>query len=146
PQARRVHGRLAEMRALAVVAVAVLLAAPGGCARRDVTVLKFWAMGREAEVVRDLMPEFEKAHPGVRVEIQALPFTSAHEKLLTAFAGDSTPDVCQLGNTWIAEFTTLDALVALDERVAASKVVDRSDYFDGIWATNVIEGRLRGVP
>jgi len=129
------------------LALGVLLAATlAGCGQRDVTVLKFWAMGREAEVVSELMPEFEKAHPGVRVEIQALPFTSAHEKLLTAFAGDSTPDVCQLGNSWIPEFTALDALAPLGERIAASKVVDRSDYFDGIWATNVIEGQVRGVP
>jgi multiple sugar transport system substrate-binding protein len=136
-------GRMWARRAGVLCALFVTLA---GCGQRDVTVLKFWAMGREAEVVHELMPEFEKAHPGVRVEIQALPFTSAHEKLLTAFAGDSTPDVCQLGNSWIPEFTALDALTPLDERIAASKVVDRSDYFDGIWATNVIEGQVRGVP
>ena len=112
----------------------------------EVTVLKFWAMGREAEVVRALVPEFESRHPGVKVEVQQLPVTSAHEKLLTAFAGDSTPDVCQLGNTWIAELTTLGALDPLDERVAASKVVDRADYFESIWATNVVDGRTWGVP
>jgi multiple sugar transport system substrate-binding protein len=109
-------------------------------------VLKFWAMGREAEVVRELVPQFEREHPGVRVEVQQLPWTTAHEKLLTAFAGDSTPDVCQLGNSWISEFTTLGALDPLDERIGASQVVDRSDYFEGIWATNIVDGQTWGVP
>ena len=51
------------------------------------TVLRFWAMGREGEVVVDLVREFERAHPGIRVNVQQLPWTAAHEKLLTAFAG-----------------------------------------------------------
>ena len=36
-------------------------------------MLRFWAMGREGEVVAELLPEFERAHPGIRVEVQQLP-------------------------------------------------------------------------
>ena len=74
------------------------------------TVVRFWAMGREGEVVAELVPDFERAHPGIRVEVQQMPWTAAHEKLLTAFAGDALPDVAQLGNTWIPEFVALHAL------------------------------------
>ena len=118
-----------------------------GCSAppRD-TVVRFWAMGREGEVVTELLREFERTHPGIRVEVQQLPWTAAHEKLLTAFAGDATPDVCQLGNTWIPEFAALNALEPLGERVAASAVIDPRDYFPGIWDTNVVDGKLYGVP
>jgi len=58
-------------------------------------------MGVEAEVLARLLPEFERTHPLVKVEIQQLAWTAAHEKLLTAVAGDATPDLCQLGNSWI---------------------------------------------
>src|SRR6185369_7557120 len=61
--------------------------------------IRFWGMGREGEVVAELLPEFERAHPGIHVEVQQIPWTAAHEKLLTAFVGRSTPDVSQLGNT-----------------------------------------------
>jgi multiple sugar transport system substrate-binding protein len=136
-------------RPLAALLTAIVAIAPlSGCGTsgRGETVLKFWAMGREGEVVVDLIPEFERTHPGIRVEVQQLPWTAAHEKLLTAFAGDATPDICQLGNTWIPEFAALGALEPLDARVAASQVVDHGDYFAGIWDTNVIEGKLYGVP
>ena len=103
-------------------------------------------MGREGEVVSDLIPDFERAHPGIRVKVQQLPWTAAHEKLLTAFAGDATPDVCQLGNTWIPELVALKALEPLDRDVAASAVIDAADYFAGIWDTNRIDGKLYGVP
>ena len=57
--------------------------------------------------------------PASSVDVQQMPWTAAHEKLLTAFAGDATPDVCQLGNTWIPEFAALGALEPLDARLAA---------------------------
>jgi multiple sugar transport system substrate-binding protein len=110
------------------------------------TTLKFWTIGREGEVVAQLLPEFERAHPGVRIEIQQIPLTAAHEKLLTAFAGDALPDLCQLGNTWIPEFAALGALEPLQPYVDASSVVHSDDYFSGIWDTNVIDGALYGVP
>ena len=103
-------------------------------------------MGREGEVVSDLIPEFERAHPGIRVKVKQLPWTAAHEKLLTAFAGDATPDVCQLGNTWIPELVALNALEPLDRDAAASPVIDAADYFAGIWDTNRIDGKLYGIP
>ncbi|NYE59066.1 multiple sugar transport system substrate-binding protein [Duganella sp. 1224] len=125
-----------------------LLALLSSCTQRQQqgVVLKFWAMGREGEVVTALIPEFERAHPGVRVEVQQLPWTAAHEKLLTAFAGEVMPDIFQLGNTWIPEFEVLNALAPLDSYVAASAVVKQDDYFPGIWDTNVVDGKLWGLP
>ncbi|GJI89995.1 sugar ABC transporter substrate-binding protein [Duganella hordei] len=131
--------------ALLVLAGATLLSS---CAPRQEqgVVLKFWAMGREGEVVTALMSEFERTHPGVRVEVQQLPWTAAHEKLLTAFAGDVMPDIFQLGNTWVPEFKAIGALQSLDAPVAASQLVTPSDYFPGIWDTNMVDGKLWGVP
>jgi multiple sugar transport system substrate-binding protein len=103
-------------------------------------------MGREGEVIASLLPQFERAHPEIEVRIQQLPWTAAHQKLLTAFAGDATPDVCQLGNTWIPEFAALKALEPLDAALARSAAVRREDYFAGIWDTNVIGDILYGVP
>ncbi|RCW75674.1 extracellular solute-binding protein [Pseudorhodoferax soli] len=98
--------------------------------------LQFWAMGREAEVVRELLPGFAQRHPGIAVQVQQIPWSSAHEKLLTAYVGNSLPDVFQLGNTWIAEMAQLGVLAPLQARVQASTVVDTGDYFPGILATN----------
>jgi multiple sugar transport system substrate-binding protein len=103
-------------------------------------------MGREGEVIAQLLPQFRKLHPDIEVRIQQLPFTAAHQKLLTAFAGDATPDLCQLGNTWIPEFVALKALEPLDQSLARSVSVQASDYFPGIWDTNIIGGTLYGVP
>lgn len=126
-------------------AVAVALGLPGCAPRREGT-LRFWAMGREGEVANELLADFRREHPGIRVAIEQLPWSAAHEKLLTAFAGDATPDIAQLGNTWLPEFVALGALTPLDERIADTADFQVTDYFEGIWATNRIDGRVYGLP
>jgi multiple sugar transport system substrate-binding protein len=128
------------MRIILILVVAWALA---GCQETSgtPTVVQFWAMGREGEVVRQLIPDFERAHPDVRVEVQQLPWTAAHQKLLTAFAGEALPDVAQLGNTWLPEFVALRAIDSVEP-----SVVDASDYFPGIWQTNVLDQIAYGVP
>jgi multiple sugar transport system substrate-binding protein len=119
----------------------------GGCGERErAETLTFWAMGREGEVVAEMMPEFERRHAGLRVRVQQIPWSAAHEKLLTAFVGDAMPDVFQAGNTWLPEFVALKAVLPLDERVSASHGLDWADYFPGILDTNVIGGRLYALP
>jgi len=121
-------------------------AALAGCARDADKTLRFWAMGRESEVVAELMPAFEREHPGVRVKVEQLPWTAAHEKLLTAFAGDATPDLAQVGNTWLPEMQALGALEPLEPWLARTPALATADYFDGIWATNAPGGQRVGLP
>ena len=139
-------GRAAASRRRVVLASAACSLGLAGCMRRDSGTLRFWAMGREAEIAGELLADFEREHPGIRVRIEQLPWSAAHEKLLTAFAGSVLPDVAQLGNTWLPELAALGALEPLDARVAASPDVPAADYFGGIWDTNVVDGRLYGVP
>ena len=116
------------------------------CAHRRDDTLVFWTFGPEGEAVAKLLPDFERTHPGIRVEVQQLPLSAAHQKLLTAIAGNTAPDMAQLGNTWLPEMVALHALAPLQRRVAASTTVTASDYFASIWATNVSDGQLYGIP
>ncbi len=129
------------------IAAAAGMAPLAGCGRGGGrSTLRFWAMGREGEVAHTLLEGFRAEHPEVELRIEQLPWTAAHEKLLTAFAGDATPDVAQIGNTWLPEMVALGAVEPLDERLAATPAIDRADYFDGIWRTNLVDGRLQGIP
>jgi len=148
PSTARGEG-LGPLAALGVTALCVgLLVSCGAHGRSDgkEITLRFWAFGREGEVLQELMPEFERQNPGTRVRVQQIPWTAAHEKLLTAYVGDATPDLAQLGNTWIPEFAALGALEPLDRWVAGSSVVDSTGYFGGIWNTNVIGDTVFGIP
>src|SRR5207237_3140421 len=132
-----------------VTAVSLMLVAALGCSSASAgnkTTLRIWAMGREGEVLSQLIPGFEKEHPDIHVEVQQIPWTAAHEKLLTAYVGEATPDIAMLGNPWVPEFVALNALEPLDSFVNHSRAIARNDFFDGIWKTNIVNGKTYGIP
>lgn len=120
-----------------------------GCAdldTRDLDRLRVWAIGAEGERLNVLARQFQSENPEIRLEVQTIPWSAAHEKLITAVAGGTEPDICQLGNTWMPEFHAMRALAPLDSFIAASSAVNTDNYFAGPWATNVFDGRVYGVP
>jgi multiple sugar transport system substrate-binding protein len=136
---------LSLARLLLIIFIALWLVGCDSAVDRPV-VVEFWAMGQEGEQVQALLPEFERRHPGIRVRAQQIPWSAAHEKLLTAYAGDAMPDVFQLGNTWIPEFVALRAVAPLDERLKGWPAAALTDYFPGIFATNRLEGQTWALP
>ena len=130
--------------ALGAVLLAVACSRAGGSDR--IQTVRFWGLGREGEVVKDLVPEFERENPGIRIVVQQIPWTAAHEKLLTGFVGGSPPDLAQLGNTWIPEFAAIGALEPLEARISGSRALSPDDYFQGIWETNAFDGAVYGIP
>ncbi|MBI1884226.1 MAG: extracellular solute-binding protein [Chlamydiae bacterium] len=107
--------------------------------------LEMWAMGEEGQKIGQLAREFEQTHPGVKIVVQAIPWGAAHEKLITSVAGESTPDVCQLGSTWVSEFEAMKVLLPLDSFLEKSSL--KSDqFFESSWKVNFIQGSLYGIP
>jgi len=132
--------RRAALGLLAGAAASGLSACSGSS--DGVTRLRFWAMGNEGDHVGDLIPAFERRNPGVKVTIQVIPWTAAHEKLLTSYAGDSLPDVSQIGNTWVAELSAIGALSPTPE--SARDLL--TDQFPAVLDTNAVDGRAMATP
>ncbi|MDZ7294106.1 MAG: sugar ABC transporter substrate-binding protein [candidate division KSB1 bacterium] len=105
-----------------------------------------WAIGAEGERFGPLVEWFRRENPGVDLRVQTIPWSAAHEKLITAVAGGTQPDLCQLGNTWMPEFYAMQALAPLDSFIALSSVVKPERYFPGPWASGVFGGRVYGIP
>lgn len=126
----------------------LVLALCAACGARDrhPQTLVFWALGREGEAVRAVLGGFVQENPEVRLQVQQIPFTAAHEKLLTAYVGRTTPDLAQIGNTWVAEFVALNALEPLTPWLSRTPSLRPEDHFPGIWATNVVDGEVWGIP
>jgi multiple sugar transport system substrate-binding protein len=109
------------------------------CATRPEGALEFWAMGAEAENLPALLKTMAGAPD---VVVQPLPWTAAHEKLLTSYAGGSLPDLGQVGNSWIAELSAIDAILPVPDALAAIT----AGQFPGVVDTNRIGGRLMALP
>ena len=113
----------------------------GGCTRRAAGGLDMWAMGAEAENLPALLAALPGGAPR-DLRIQPLPWSAAHEKLLTGYAGGSLPDLGQVGNSWISELTAIGAILPVP--TAMQSLVD--GQFAGVVDTNRIDGRLMALP
>ncbi len=125
--------------ALAALPLASLL---GGCGARGEGALTVWAMGNEAASLPTLLKGIDWPTGAPPISVQPLPWTAAHEKLLTGFAGDSLPAVGQVGNSWIAELAAIGAIAP----VPAHALALLDDQFAAVVDTNRIAGKTWGIP
>lgn len=100
--------------------------------------ITLWAMGAEGEALPEFVQAFEEANPDVTVEVTAIPWDSAHNKIQTAIAGGNTPDIAMMGSTWMADFG--DAFATVPEEISTD------DFFGGALSTTEIGDRAAGVP
>ena len=103
--------------------------------------IEVWAMGTEGEVLGDFSAAFEEANPEATVEVTAVPWESAHDKLAGAIASGETPDVSLIGTTWMGEFAEAGGLMPTPE-----DLVDEADFFPGAWQSTEVGGTSYGVP
>jgi multiple sugar transport system substrate-binding protein len=120
--------------------------AQGGAEASDVAegqatgTVSVWAMGTEGENLDALAAGFEETNPDVAVEVTAIPWDAAHDKIATSIAGGQTPDISLIGTTWMGEFAETGALDPTPD------LIDPADFFEGAWNTTVVNDTSYGVP
>ncbi|HEY3240823.1 MAG TPA: extracellular solute-binding protein, partial [Acidimicrobiia bacterium] len=82
--------------------------------------------------------DFASAHPGAKVEVQFVPWASAHDQFVTAIGGNQTPDVAEMGSTWTPEFG--------GEGVLAPAEGDLDGYVDSLVEGATVDGEVYGLP
>ncbi|GAA1476290.1 extracellular solute-binding protein [Nocardioides aestuarii] len=153
---RSTHRRTKGLAGIAAVAATSLVltacgrtdSGAGGEAQSDEVsggeatgTIEVWAMGTEGEVLQDFSAAFEEANPEATVEVTAVPWESAHDKLAGAIASGETPDVSLIGTTWMGEFAEAGGLMPTPENL-----VDEADFFPGAWQSTEVGGTSYGVP
>ena len=103
--------------------------------------IEVWAMGTEGDVLGDFAQTFADDNPDAEVDVTAIPWEAAHDKIANAIASGETPDVTLLGTTWMGEFAESGGIDPTPEGL-----VDEADFFEGAWGSTVVGGTSYGVP
>jgi N,N'-diacetylchitobiose transport system substrate-binding protein len=92
--------------------------------------------------------EFEAAHPGDKVEVQFVPWASAHDQFVTAIGGGQVPDVAEMGSTWTPEFGDIGALEPAElAKTGSDDGDDGADRFvSSLVEGATVDGTVYGVP
>lgn len=129
-----------------ILCCALLLLATVLSASAQTIELTVWAMGEEAQKIGAMTAKFEQLNPDIRVKVQAIPWSAAHDKIITAVAGGTGPDVAQMGTTWMAEFGSIGVFEELSSYISRSDVVHQDSFFEGSYETCIVNGKVYGIP
>ena len=142
--------RTARRSAVAVLAAAALAltgcggAAGSGGGDRTLTVWIMEGTNPDAQpFVSELSAAF-KQRTGATLDVQFVQWAGAHDKFVTAIAGGTTPDVAEVGTTWVGEFGDAGALVDIAPRVQEAGLTD--GLVDGLVEAGTLGDALYGMP
>ena len=142
---------MGRIRPVVLVGLGLLLmAALQGCGRSSKSsspTLTMWLVGSEAQAqtINQLAEAFAQ-QTGIRVHCEAVSWSEAHSKYLTAVAGGVQPDIGTMGLTWGAEFGRLGALVDLQQAFPEELAAIRQNTFAGLWHSVEDHSRVFGIP
>ena len=131
------------------LAAAIVALAWAGAASAEQVTLRMWMHEHPPRVPIDkqIVAEFEKANPDIKVDHEIIPVAEYPTKLLTAFAAGSGPDVFNYASMLVAQYYNAHVLAPID--YAAMGLADEKELtakfaggLDGIR----FKGKLYGVP
>jgi multiple sugar transport system substrate-binding protein len=136
--------------ALAAMTIAALGLAVSGCASDgDATAdgpLTVWIMGDSGANFEQLVaPWVEES--GTELEVVAVPWDGIDERLTTAVASGSGPDVLQVGLSKLRTFADAGALLPLDDRLDDHPGLAADNFAEGIAGeASAVAGEIVSVP
>ena len=108
--------------------------------------LTVWIMGDSGANFEQLVAPFTK-ETGTKVEVVAIPWDGIDERLTTAVASGSGPDVLQIGLSKLRTFADAGALLPLDKELAAHPGLASENFADGVaGSATAVAGKIVSVP
>jgi N,N'-diacetylchitobiose transport system substrate-binding protein len=118
-------------------------AACGGDSGSPEGSIEVWIMqpGSDAleKLIRGFADDFQKDNPKAKVDLQFVPWASAHDQFVTAIGGGQVPDAAEMGTTWTPEFGALGAFSPLGEQI-------RGQYVSSLVESGRVDGEAYGLP
>jgi N,N'-diacetylchitobiose transport system substrate-binding protein len=141
--------------AAGLAAASLVLAACGGdddsasSAAERTGTLNVWLMQdasgeKWAPIVTQATTLFNKKYPKVQVKVTTLQWVDGQQRLTTAFAGNTPPDVAELGNTWTSGFAASGALADLTPN--KGEFPNSETWLKSLADAGVYNGKVFGVP
>jgi N,N'-diacetylchitobiose transport system substrate-binding protein len=142
-----------RLRVVAAAIAAVLLGvvaatAQAGGQRAAANKLTVWlqvdAQSGWPEVVAAANQQFQQQNPGWTVEVQYQNWTDHLQKFDATIAGNSVPDVIEMGNTEMTKYMAAGAFADLTS--AKSQFANSANWLNGLAKSGQYGGKTYGVP
>jgi len=135
------------------VALAAFALVAGGCGparqptnHRTEISLFTWVQPKEAAVNAQLISEFEREYPDIRVRTINDPSQRAMDKLQAKFGAGQPPDVMSIHGAYFVPLAAKGALLDLGPLIESDPDFDLADIYAGLLDLCRYQGRLYSVP
>lgn len=110
-------------------------------------IITYWDRhtGHEYEARKVLIDEFNRIE-GNRIYVRTVPIGVRIEKLLTAIAGGSPPDICSMGTSVLDQLAPQGCFMPIEERTAGLPHLQEPAFFPHAWAQVCFDGHVWGIP
>jgi len=109
--------------------------------------LTVWIMegtNPDAEPFFDEVSTAFEEETGAELDVQFVPWADAHDKFVKSIAGETTPDVAEVGTTWTPEFADAGALLDLSGQVEDAGL--DGELVEGLVDAGTVDSSLYGMP
>lgn len=124
----------------------------GGSSSAAPVTLTFWGTygngGNSAQtsmLQKTVIPAFEKANPGIKIQYVDMPYDSLLQKLTTGAAAGQLPDLVRSDIGWVPKFGALKVFAPLDQAMPDFNKL-AADTYPGSLATNKFGDHYYGLP
>ena len=138
---------------LVVVTLVLASSCVFGCARTGedpngpvVVKVAFWGGPEEITIVTDIINEWQKTHPEIKVKLEHTPYRGYIDKLLTRIAGGGAPDIIATEVDLFVTFQSKNVLLNLTPFIENDPEFDLSDFFPEVIDRFTIKNKLYCVP
>lgn len=117
-----------------------------GCSNKVTSsnTLVIWESYNDEEhaVFMEIVDSFQ-SKTGIKVEVQRIPFSGMEQKLLTALASKTQPDIARVDYAFVATLATKNAIVPLEDSIAKRL---ENELVKAAFYSNYVKGRFYGIP
>jgi multiple sugar transport system substrate-binding protein len=115
----------------------------GGNSRHQGVTLEWWQFWTDPAIrptIEQIVVDYEKANPGVKINLTDLTWSNGHEKIVIAFSSGTAPDIVELGSDWVPEFSSTGQLADI-----TSDVIKDTSQFYG-WPPGIYDSKIYAFP
>jgi multiple sugar transport system substrate-binding protein len=130
---------------LVVLVIAVGITPTFAAGKKVEIQYAFWGNPTAIGVEKDIIEEFEKVNPDIKVNPIAVGYTDYHQKILTLIAGGQAPDVMRIDSYFFADFMASNAFKDIGKLIKRDKI-DTKAYYQAGFSDCMYKGKCYGFP
>ncbi len=129
---------------LIIVLLLVLICSCSSSEGKNKNIKFVWfGSEKETDVIKEIVADFEKAYPDVKVTIQMVEWLRFNEKLMTMLIGRRAPDISRISVQWCKRYAELGAFTDISDMISKEEL---DDFVDSRLASCRDGKQLFGLP